>query len=36
MEDLAIAGVATLGGGFTALALIGGLIGAALAGRRHR
>ena len=36
MEDLAIAALATIGGGFTLLALVGGLIGAALAGRRRR
>ncbi len=36
MEDLAIAAVATIGGGFTAMGLIGGLIGAGLAGRRRR
>jgi L-lactate permease len=36
MEDLAIAAVATMGGGFVLLALVGGLIGAVLAGRRHR
>ena len=36
MEDLAIAAMATLGGGFTLLAWIGGLIGATLAGRRRR
>jgi L-lactate permease len=35
MEDLAIAALATIGGGFTLLALAGGLIGAMLAGRRH-
>ena len=35
MEDLAIAALATFGGGFTLLALIGGLIGATLASRRH-
>lgn len=36
MEDLAIAALVTIGGGFTLLALVGGLIGAALAGRRRR
>jgi hypothetical protein len=36
MEDLAIAAVGTIGGGFVLLALVGGLIGALLAGRRHR
>jgi L-lactate permease len=36
MGELAIAAVATIGGGFTLLALIGGLIGALLAGRRRR
>ena len=35
MEDLAIAALGTIGGGFTLLALAGGLIGAALAGRRR-
>lgn len=35
MEDLAIAAMATIGGGFTLLALVGGLIGAALAGRKR-
>ena len=35
MEDLAIAAMATIGGGFTLLALFGGLIGAMLAGRRR-
>ncbi|HKP35140.1 MAG TPA: hypothetical protein VJT70_10230 [Sphingomicrobium sp.] len=35
MEDLAIAALATFGGGFTLLALIGGLIGATLSSRRH-
>ena len=35
MEDLAIAGLAAIGGGFTILALVGGLIGASLAGRRR-
>jgi hypothetical protein len=36
MEDLAIAAMATIGGGFTLLALVGGLIGAVLAGLRRR
>jgi hypothetical protein len=36
MEDLAISALATIGGGFTALALVGGLVGAGLAGRRRR
>jgi hypothetical protein len=36
MEDLAIAAVATIGGGFTSLALVGGLAGAMLSGRRRR
>ena len=36
MEDLAVSALATIGGGFTALALVGGLIGAGLAGRRRR
>lgn len=35
MEDLAIAAVSTIGGGFTLLAFVGGLIGAGLAGRRR-
>ena len=35
MEDLAIAALSTIGGGFTLLAWIGGLIGATLTGRRH-
>jgi flagellar motor component MotA len=35
-EDLAIAALTTIGGGFTMLALFGGLIGAALAGRRRK
>lgn len=35
MEDLAIAAVATFGGGFILLALIGSLVGAMLAGRRR-
>ena len=36
MEDLAVSALATIGGGFTALALVGGLVGAGLAGRRRR
>ena len=36
MRDLATAALLTIGGGFTLLAFIGGLIGALLAGRRHR
>jgi hypothetical protein len=36
MRDLATAALLTIGGGFTLLALVGGLIGALLAGRRHR
>lgn len=36
MEDLAIRALAAIGGGFTLLALVGGLIGARLAGRRRR
>jgi predicted permease len=35
MEDLAIAAIVTIGGGFTLLALFGGLIGAVLAARRR-
>jgi L-lactate permease len=35
MLDLAIAALATIGGGATLLALIGGLIGATLTGRRR-
>lgn len=34
MEDLAIAALVTIGGGFTLLAWIGGLIGATLTSRR--
>jgi prolipoprotein diacylglyceryltransferase len=34
MEDLAIAALATFGGGFTLLAWIGGLVGATLTSRR--
>jgi len=33
MEDLAIAALATIGGGFTLMALVGGFIGAAVAGK---
>lgn len=36
MEDLAIAALATIGGGFALLALCGGLVGATLASRRGR
>jgi hypothetical protein len=36
MRDLATAALLTIGGGFTVLAFVGGLIGALLAGRRHR
>ncbi|HEX6740949.1 MAG TPA: hypothetical protein VF079_04030 [Sphingomicrobium sp.] len=36
MERLAMLALATIGGGFTLLALAGGLIGAFLAGRRRR
>ena len=36
MRDLATAALVTIGGGFTLLAFVGGLIGAVLAGRRHR
>ena len=35
MEDLAIAALATIGGGFAVLAWIGGLIGATLTSRRQ-
>ena len=35
MEDLAIAALLTIGGGFTLLAWVGGLVGATLAGRRQ-
>ena len=35
MEDLAIAALATIGGGFALLAWIGGLVGATLTSRRH-
>ncbi len=33
MEDLALAAVATIGGGFVVIALLGGLLGATLSGR---
>ena len=36
MEDLAIAAVFTIGGGFTLMAWVGGLVGATLASRRQR
>jgi hypothetical protein len=36
MEDLAIAALATIGGGFTLLAFAGSLVGATVAGRRRR
>ncbi|MBW0006183.1 MAG: hypothetical protein JO335_00560 [Sphingomonas sp.] len=35
MEDLAIAALFTIGGGFTLLAWVGGLVGATLASRRQ-
>jgi MFS family permease len=35
MEDLAIAALVTIGGGFTLLAWVGGLVGATLTGRRR-
>ena len=35
MADLAMAALATIGGGFTLLAWIGGLVGATLTGRRR-
>ena len=35
MEDLAIAAIGTIGGGFTLLAWIGGLVGATLTARRR-
>ncbi|HEY6661463.1 MAG TPA: hypothetical protein VIZ66_00930 [Sphingomicrobium sp.] len=35
MENLAIAALATLGGGFVLLAFFGGMVGALLAGRRR-
>jgi len=36
VEQLALAALGTIGGGFTLLALVGGLIGAFVSGRRHR
>lgn len=36
MEDLAIAAMATIGGGLTLLAWVGGLVGATLTSRRTR
>src|SRR5919112_6172576 len=36
MEDLAMVALVTIGGGFTLLALLCGLIGAGLAGRKRR
>jgi apolipoprotein N-acyltransferase len=36
MEDLAVTALATIGGGFTLLALVGGLVGASLAQKRRR
>lgn len=36
IEDLAIAALATIGGGFALLAWIGGLVGATLTSRRQR
>ena len=36
MEDLAVAAVATIGATLVLIALAGGLLGAALSGRRHR
>jgi len=35
VEDLAVAALVTIGGGFTLLAWIGGLVGATLTGRRR-
>jgi hypothetical protein len=35
MVDLAIAALAAIGGGFTLMALVGGVIGAAVAGKGH-
>jgi hypothetical protein len=35
MEDLAIAAIGTIGGGFTLLAWIGGVVGATLTARRR-
>lgn len=36
MKDLAISALIAIGGGFTLVSFGGGLIGATLAGRRHR
>ena len=36
MKDLAISALVAIGGGFIFLSFAGGLIGATLAGRRHR
>lgn len=36
MEDLAVTALATIGGGFTLLALVGGMVGVSLAQRRRR
>ena len=36
MEDLAVAALMTIGGGFALLAWVGGLLGATLASRRRR
>jgi hypothetical protein len=36
MERLAIAAIATIGGGLALLAFVGGLVGALLAGRKRR
>lgn len=36
MKDLAISALIAIGGGFTFLSFAGGLVGATLAGRRHR
>ena len=36
MKDLAISALIAIGGGFTLLSFAGGLVGATLAGRRHR
>ena len=35
MADLAVAALTTIGGGFVVIALIGGLLGATLSGRRR-
>ncbi len=35
MADLAVAGLMTIGGGFVVIALLGGLLGATLSGRRR-